>query len=81
MIKKQIIQILSQEQTIEVRKKIGETIKNTRLKWEYTYYELAINSGVSIGTLHKIEEGSTAYTVDSLIKVCALLKINNLKIT
>ncbi len=57
-------------------KKIGEIIKEKRLKKDLSYRELANLIGVSHGTIRNIEEGKTNPSLDVLYKICRGLLID-----
>lgn len=53
----------------------GYIIKTERNKQAISYYELRKRSDVAESVIKSIEEGSSNYTIESLIKVCEALGI------
>ena len=58
------------------RIEIGETLKRIREEKELTWYAVAKAAKINIGQLKSVESGSSAYTVDVLIKVCESLDLS-----
>jgi transcriptional regulator with XRE-family HTH domain len=54
----------------ELRKEVGERLTSFRKAKGLTVYKAATRSGLSIGQIHAIEEGSKNYTIDSLFAYC-----------
>lgn len=57
------------------KEQIGKIVKDQWIKTGWTMYRLWQNSGVKVGPLQTIFDGSKKYTIDSLLAVCKALSI------
>ncbi|HQU99532.1 MAG TPA: helix-turn-helix transcriptional regulator [Bacteroidia bacterium] len=58
------------------RQNIGATLKQARLNAGLTYYALAKQAGLKLHQIQSIEAGTKAYTIDSYLRIAAVLGIN-----
>ena len=65
----------------EARKQLGILLKNRRTELGMSRMEAHRLTGLSRTQLIKIEHGSWNYTVDSLIRLCQALNLDQIKIT
>lgn len=59
--------------------KIGALIKETRIKTGLSQKELALNTGMKQPDISKIEEGKKNVTLDTLLRLCKILKIRRIE--
>ncbi len=60
--------------------KIGALIKETRIKAGLSQKELALSAGMKQPDISKIEEGKKNMTLDTLMRLCKILKIRRIDI-
>lgn len=70
--------IISQEYVLDYRKGLGAKLKEARKKGSLTVQTVADKTGLTIGTISKIENGKFPASIDTYIKLAILL---NLKIS
>lgn len=58
------------------RVEIGDKINKVRASRGLTLYAVAKTAGIKIDQLKAVEDGSKAYTFDTLIKVCDALDLS-----
>jgi len=68
-------------QIAEARKQLGLFLKNRRTELGMSRMEAHRLTGLSRTQLIKIEDGTWNYTVDSLIRLCRALNLDQIKIT
>lgn len=64
---------------IEIKHQIGQKIKSERLRQNVTQENLALNSGVSLSTLKKIENGEISSFTSFLMVIRALGLLDNIE--
>ena len=64
-----------------MKKKIGKKIKETREEQGLSQYMLASKAGLHQVIVRNIEAGETAYSIDSLLRVCETLGVEVLKLS
>jgi len=67
---------MKEEKILSERKFFGKELKKKRLREQLTFYAVAKKANIKIAQLRSIEKGSSAYTIDSLIKLTNALKLN-----
>ena len=72
--------MITQNQINQIKERIGlELAKQIKSK-SLTYYRIEKETGMRQPAVQRIEQGSTAYTIDSLIKLCLVLGIEVIEI-
>lgn len=67
---------MDQQLVNTARQKIGGYLKDIRLSKQMSLYIVAQRAGMKISQVKSIEEGNTAYTIDSLIKLSNTLNVD-----
>lgn len=64
------------QEVIEIgKKKLGEFLKNRRKSKNISIWKLSQLSGMAIHTIHAVERGDKAYTVDTLMSIMDALDL------
>jgi DNA-binding XRE family transcriptional regulator len=70
----------SQGTTVQVFQYLGKTIKNARIDKGWSQVDLAKKTGVVQNLISRIEHGTTSYSIKTLVRICTVLDIDNIKI-
>lgn len=61
--------MINEQVILTARQKVGQYLQSIREEKKLTYYAVAKLAGLSIEQVQGIEDGSTAYTFDSFLKI------------
>lgn len=58
------------------RKELGQMLSEARKKAGISKYKILKDENVGLGVIDSIENGTKAYTIDSLLKYCSVIGVN-----
>lgn len=71
---------LHMDESRQIRKIISQRIKKIVRDKQKTRYQICREAGIFYHTLASIERADSAYTIDTLVKICKVLDINLVEI-